>query len=243
MSGNDDKTVPSGSPSHRQGAESVESFDAPAAQERSGRITQHIERHLGPITNIFRETAGEAARIGVQYVAATKTRPIHTLITVGMSDLPMPVPENAEAPRYLELMMTLPESWKLGDQSATQPEWHWPVRQLLSLALYPRKFSTWLGWGHTVPNGDPPEPLAPGTKLCGAIIVPSLLVPTGFYELKTDAQTIAFYSVVPLYREEMELRQRDGMGPLLEKMVDQGITDLIDPKRRNVAVKKRFGLF
>lgn len=155
----------------------------------------------------------------------------------------MPVPEDIESPRYLELMMTLPESWKLDDESLQNPQWHWPLRQLRYLALYPRRVSTWLGWGHVVPHGDPPEPLAPNTKLCGAIIVPSLLVPVDFYELKAGTQTIVFYSVVPLYREEMEMKARDGMERLLEKMVDCGITDLVDPGRRNVAARKRFGWF
>lgn len=253
MSEKVDKTATPVSPSHRHAAKSAESFHT--------RIRAHIERHLGPVTNVFRGPVGDAASIesnddtasiepiddaasiDVQHVASTKTRPIQTLITAGMSDLPMSVPANAESPRYLELMMTLPESWKLDDQSAAQVEWAWPIRQLRSVALYPRKFSTWLDWGRIVPNGDPPEALAPNTKLCGAIIVPSLLVPTDFYELNAGAKTIAFYSVVPLYREEMQLKARDGMGPLLEKMVDHGITDLIDPKRRNVAVKRRFGLF
>lgn len=235
VSEKDDKAAPPASPSHRQAAKSAASLHA--------RITAHIERHLGPVTSVLREPVGDAAGIDVQYVASTQTRPLQTLITAGMSDLPMPVSANAESPRYLELMMTLPESWKLDDQSAAQVEWQWPIRQLRSVALYPRKCSTWLDWGHIVPNGDPPEPLAPNTKLCGAIIVPSLLVPTDFYELTAGAKTITFYSVVPLYREEMELQARDGMGPLLEKMVDHGVTDLIDPKRRNVAVKRRFGLF
>lgn len=206
------------------------------------RITAHIERHLGPVVKVFRETSADTLG-NVHHVAPSATRPVHTLITSGMSDLPMPVPEDVESPRYLELMMTLPESWKLDDESLQNPQWHWPLRQLRYLALYPRRVSTWLGWGHVVPHGDPPEPLAPNTKLCGAIIVPSLLVPVDFYELKAGTQTIVFYSVVPLYREEMEMKARDGMERLLEKMVDCGITDLVDPGRRNVAARKRFGWF
>ena len=213
------------------------------AQDREDRITAHIERHLGPSGKVLRESGPDASGIAVHHVASAATRPIHTLITSGMSSLPMAVPENVESPRYLELMITLPGSWKLDDQSLQNPQWAWPLRQLQYLASYPRRFSTWLGWGHTVPNGEPPEPFASNTKLCGSIIVPSLLVPTDFYELKGGAPTIAFYSVVPLYREEMELKAREGMESLLAKMVDRGITDLVDPKRRNIAVKKRFGLF
>jgi len=133
-----DKTATPVSPSHRHAAKSAESFHA--------RIRAHIERHLGPVTNVFRGPVGDAASIesnddtasiepiddaasiDVQHVASTKTRPIQTLITAGMSDLPMPVPANAESPRYLELMMTLPESWK-------QWDWKAPVAVVATIAL------------------------------------------------------------------------------------------------------------
>jgi hypothetical protein len=219
------------------------STQALPAQEHRAQITAHIERHLGPVTSVLRPSAVDGVRIDIHHVAATTTRPVQTLVTSGMSDLPMRVPEGTDSPRHLELMVTLPESWKLDDQAIENLNWYWPVRQLAALAYRPHQLSSWLGWGHTVPNGDPPEALAPGTKLSGAIIVPSLLVPTDFYELETGSRTIAFYGVVPLYPEEMDMRLRDGMEALLAKMVDHGITDLIDPARKNVAAKKRFGWF
>jgi hypothetical protein len=57
-----------------------------------------------------------------------------------------------------------------------------------------------------------------------------------------EEKEIVFYSVVPLYREEMELKLRAGADELLERFTRKGMTDVIDPARKNLA-KKAFGLF
>jgi len=135
-------------------------------------------------------------------------------------------------------MMTLPEGWNPSDEQS-----QWPIRLLQSLSKLPRERKGWLGWGHTVPNGDPPQPLAPQTELCGVIIAPSLLVPVAFYELSIDGERVAFYAAIPLYREELELHAREGMAQLLERLLHKDINDVVYLKRKNVAKKKRFGLF
>jgi hypothetical protein len=171
----------------------------------------------------------------VLYVQPVNSRPYHTLITAGMSSVAMHVPPDVSAPHRLELMMTLPEGWK--------PEDDWATRLLQSLSKLPRAREGWLGWGHTVPNGEPAQPLAPHTELCGVIIAPSLLVPVAFYELDIDGERVAFYSVIPLYREELELHAREGMAVLLERLLHNDINDVVYLKRKNVARRKRFGLF
>ena len=235
-SDNDQERSPSGVQIHRHN-EKVSQF--PAHSQDMQAIEAHVEKHLGPISNVLREVASDAVHIDVLHVPPTETRPVHTLVTMGMSARPMPVPSGVDSPRYLELMMTLPRSWRVNE---ADDRWSWPIRQLKFLARMPHLYKTWLGWGHTVPNDDPPKPLAPNTKLCGAIIVPSLLVPEDFFELKIAAHTIAFFGVVPLYKEEMQLKLDRGADVLFEKLIDAGIKDLIDPSRRNVA-KKRFGFF
>jgi hypothetical protein len=68
-------------------------------------------------------------------------------------------------------------------------------------------------------------------------------VPDAFQRLRlSDGKEIAFYSVVPLYKEEIELAVRSGTDELLNRFLSKGISDVIDPSRENVA-KKRFGLF
>jgi hypothetical protein len=205
------------------------------------QIRPHVERHIGRIDRVF---SGDPARetADVLYVRPINSRPYHTLVTAGMSSVAMQAPADASAPRRIELMMTLPEAWKLS--SDTQDDGaHWPTRLLQSLSRWPREHEGWLGWGGTVPNGDPPQPLAPRTALCGVIVAPSLLVPVSFYELDIDGERVAFYSAIPLYREELELQAREGMAALLERLLHNDINDVVDIKRRNVGKKKLFGLF
>ena len=201
------------------------------------QIRSHVERHIGRIDRVFAGVPDQGTA-DVLHVRPVNSRPYHTLVTAGMSAVAMPVPADVNAPHRLELMMTLPEGWNPSDEAS-----HWPTRLLQSLSKLPRERGGWLGWGHTVPNGDPPQPLAPKTELCGVIIAPSLLVPVAFYELDIDGERVAFYSAIPLYREELELHARAGMAALLERLLHKDINDVVYLNRTNVARKKRFGLF
>ena len=206
------------------------------------QIRSHVERYIGRIERVF---PGDPATgtADVLHIRPIDSRPYHTLVTAGMSSVAMQVPPDASAPRRIELMMTLPESWQLGADVADERK-HWPTRLLQSLSRWPREHEgEWLGWGHIVPNGDPPRPLAARTALSGVIIAPSLLVPVAFYELNVADERVAFYSAIPLYPEELELRRREGMEVLLERLLHRDINDVVELKRRNVARKKRFGLF
>jgi suppressor of fused protein SUFU len=205
------------------------------------QIRSHVERYIGRIDRVFPGDPA-AGTADVLHIRPIDSRPYHTLVTAGMSTVAMQVPPDMNSPRRLELMMTLPESWQLGADIADERA-HWPTRLLQSLSRWPREHEGWLGWGHTVPNGDPPRPLAPRTALSGVIIAPSLLVPVAFYELNIADERVAFYSAIPLYPEELELQQREGMEVLLERLLHRDINDVVELKRRNVAKKKRFGFF
>jgi hypothetical protein len=198
------------------------------------QIRSHVERHIGPVD---REFPGDrdAQSADVLHVSPVDSRPYHTLVTAGMSSVPMHVPPEVNAPHRLELMMTLREGWKPLDD--------WPVRLLQHLSRTAHEHERWLGWGHIVRNGSPAQPLAPHTDLCGVIIAPSLLVPVAFYELSVDGERVAFYSVIPLYEEELQLHAREGMAALLERLLQNDINDVVNLKRKNVARKKLFGLF
>lgn len=209
-------------------------------------LRAHIERHLGPIADTFVEPAGDASveirPIAIHRVRASAERPIHTLVTTGMSDRPMRTGANSAAPRHIELMMTLPRTWRFEDPQ-TDGTGYWPVRLLAQLARHPEEHATWLGWGHTVPNGEPPVAYAPGSALCGVILAPSLLVPKEFYSLQVGKRDIEFYAAIPLYLEELRLAEREGMQRLLSSLIDHGVNDIVEPRRRNITKKRLFGLF
>lgn len=228
----------SGSPIFRHTEETPRA--APQGEECIEAISDHIVAHLGPVETVFHEIVSDKVHIDVHFVKPTEEFPFVRLVTSGMSDLPMSIPVNADVPRHTELLITLPGHWCLDQTSLSEEIWYWPIRLIKRLARLPHKNATWLGWGHTVPNGDPPSPYAPSTELNGAIILPPVSVPDEFHRLRiNDAKEIAFYAVVPLYEEEMQLKLKSGSDKLLDRFSRAGIDDIVDPRRRNVA-KKRF---
>jgi len=225
----------SGHPVEHYGA-GPRTFSPPPAELGVDRIAGHIERHLGPVASVFHEFLSDAVHLDVHWVKPTPARPYHFLATSGMSDRAMNVPERVAAPRHIELVVTLPERWWIGEEAFASDNWYWPVRQLKTLARFPHKYDTWLGEGHTVTNDDPPQPLAPGTRLCGALLLPPQHVPQAFRELRIDGKkTIRFLAVVPLYEEEMALKMRDGTDALLRLLRKHAVTDVVEPARRSVA--------
>lgn len=242
MSDDENLVSLSGAPIFRY-TDGEKEWEAAHGEECIEEISDHIEKHIGNIDTVLHELVSDTVHIDIHHVTPTSERPFHTLITSGMSDLPMHVPDEVTSTKYMELMVTLPEHWEINDQQFQNEDWYWPVRQLKFLARFPHKYDTWLGWGHTLPNGDPAEPFSENCSFSGVIILPSINVPKDFYTLAIDNEKqIEFFSVVPLYREEMALKLRKGTDALLDKFDKHGISDIVDLSRRNVA-KKRFGLF
>lgn len=232
----DEKLVSqSGSPILRH-EEPEDGFHPPEREaEFLPEIEKHIEKYLGPVECVFHEIVSEFVHIDVHWVPPNGKRPFHTLVSSGMSDLPMKTPEAEAVPRHAELFVTLPASWRVGQAEFDDEANYWPIRQLKHLARFPHVYQTWLGYGHTIPNGDPPEPFDASTNLCGAMIFPSPTVDRGFHALTTSAgEEIAFFAVVPLHADEMAYKLREGADALVDRFDDHDVADVIDPARPSV---------
>lgn len=243
MSNAFDDVSPGGSPIMVHSRE--KDFTPPQGEEHIEAIGAHIERHLGPVSGVFHEIISDLVHIDVHVVPATEQFPYLRLVTSGMSDLPMTVPDevDADVPRYMELMVTLPADWPISQDAFEDERNYWPVRLLKGLARLPHEYDTWLGFGHTIPNGHPSEPYAPGVGFDGAIVLPPVTTPEDFAELALeDGKVITFMTIIPLYPEEMDLKLKKGAEALLDRFDAKNIQDVIEPGRTNVA-KKRFGLF
>jgi hypothetical protein len=236
--GEDVELAPSGSPIWRHEPRKVPFDVAFGDSDLIEAISGHIEEHLGPVANVLHELVSDLVHIDVHVVEPTNEVPYYRLVTSGMSDAPMSVPDELRELRFAELMVTLPRTWSLEQEDWQDEANYWPIRWLKTLARFPHEYDTWLGFGHTIPNGDPPEPFADGTQQCCLLVLPSPTVPEGFHKLETaDGKQIHFYSLVPLYREEMNLKLRKGTEDLLNLFDRHGVQDVIDPARKNVARK------
>ena len=100
-------------------------------------------------------------------------------------------------------------------------------------------YGTWVGWGHTIPNGDPPEKIA-NTDFVGMMLAPSYWLNKEFHHLHAESgDTVMFYNLVPLFKEEMELKLKQGAEELDNRFEQNDIGFEINPGRPNVAKKKK----
>jgi predicted Zn finger-like uncharacterized protein len=203
-------------------------------------ISSHIEAHLGKISHVFHELVSDLVHVDVHVIEPTEERPYITLVTTGMSDLPMTVPAGAEHLRYAELLISLPKDWPLTQEALGDERHSWPIRWLKMLARLPHEYQTWLGHGHTVPNGDPAQPFSSSTALCCCLLLQPVLTPEEFPHLDLDDdKTILFYSLVPLYPEEMDHKLKHGTEALLERLAEHEVTELLNPHRVNVCKRTK----
>jgi hypothetical protein len=226
---------PSGSPVYRHTARKHPFEPASGDSETIEAISGHIAAHIGAVSHVFHEIVSHLVHVDLHCVPPSDHRPYYTLVTSGMSDLPMHVPEGAEELRFAELMFSLPPDWPLEQETLKDEINYWPLRLLKMLARFPHEYDTWLAQGHTIPNGDPPAPFAANTRLCCALLALPMIAPEDFLELVIDEdKTIRFYSLVPLYQEEMDFKLQNGMDALGERLAEYDVTELLDINRRNV---------
>jgi len=202
-------------------------------------LEKHIGQHVGNADTVWHELISDLVHLDVHHIKPTVQRNVHTLVTTWMSDLAMNPPTGAEAFKYAELLITLPPEWPLTDDAFEDEANYWVMRLLKSLARFPHAFETWLWWGHTVPNGNPAEPYHNSTNFVGAILAPPITVAKDFLTLKCSPEKqVHFFSVIPLYQAEMDLKLKKGMDPLFDLFDKHGISEVVDVNRKNVAGKK-----
>jgi hypothetical protein len=204
-------------------------------------VERHIEVHIGKPSFVIHELASQYVHVDVHVVPPQPEHDFYTLVTSGMSDRPMKAPPQAQELQFAELMLCLPSSWRMQEYEIMSEEtWQkgWPVIWLRQLARFPHAYKTWLFWGHSMPNGDPPVPFSPDTKFCGWVLLEPKLVTEGFkYLTRKEGGQIWFIAAVPVYKEEMELKLSEGAERLEQLFAEFGVTELVDPNRINVAVK------
>jgi len=208
-------------------------IDEALAQERE----EHIQRLLGEPLHVYYDVGTVAAPIDVQLFRPGKKGDRYVLVSVGMSDRPMQVPQELEDVNQhalAELVMALPADWfPYFPEDIEEPERTWPVRLLGALAALPHQHQSWLGMGHTVPSTQ--GPYHPTTKLRCALLLPPLTTPREFRQLRlSNGQVVSFHGVVLLYAEEAQQKLDNGLQALLEAFEKKDVTELLDPRRPNL---------
>jgi hypothetical protein len=196
-------------------------------------VLAHMTAQVGKPERVVHELLPGSQAIDIHIVPAGD-EPVLTLFTTGMSEHPMTMPPGVPLPRRAELIMRLPETWPITEESLADPRTAWPIQWLRTLARLPQRYATWLAPTHTIPNGDPPQPLSVDTGMCCMFMVPPICVEEKADVIETPRGPVMLISVVPLHAAEMRFKLEHGADALIERMAAAGCDDVIDVDRASV---------
>ncbi|MEY8440665.1 immunity protein Imm33 domain-containing protein [Anaerotruncus colihominis] len=188
------------------------------SREELDRLESFIARRFGRYESVFHELISPDIHVDIAIIAPNEERNYYTLVTMGMGAHRMNVPDELRRERLerAEMVICLPPDWKVQEKDE---KWYWPMRWLKVMARLPGNENSWLGWGHTVPNGGP---FAEGTPFSGILLAtpgPDADGNEVACEMG-DGSRICFYQMVPVYENEMEFKVANGADLLIERFGD-----------------------
>jgi hypothetical protein len=217
-------------------------------------INGHLEPFLGECVQVFHEILSDVVHVDIFQYAPTADRDFWTFVTSGMSDLPMRVPDDVpekKSRQRAELVISLPSEMVPQDDQGL-PDWNghkddpnieekwWPLRWIKFLARFPHIYETWLGAGHSLPNGDPPERLGPNTRMTSLLLGPPATWPEDLDQMKTKSgEVISFFAVYPVYSREVDYALDKGPVALFEVFDEDEVTEIVVPDRNQVIPRLR----
>lgn len=150
---------------------------------------------------------------------------VYSLVTGGMSDLEMTLPRRApkDVPRRVELIFY-----------CSEPRAEY-ISTLRWIAHFPHNAESWLGRGHTMPNGNPPEPFWGSKELDTLLFMPPIVVKDQSlpFELQIEGQPVHFLWVVPLTTAECNYKLEKGFNAILDLFDRNRHPHVFDPTRKS----------
>ena len=181
------------------------------AAESNGALVQQREdvydKFFGDCETVLHEMIPFVPHVDVYRFSPNASRDFYTYVTGGMSDLPMASPPEAGPGfRRTELVFYAAEA---NDEYGELLRW---------LAHFPHDNKTWLHWGHTLPNGNPPEPFFNSGSLDTLVFMPSVVQPDSELakHLVWKGEPINLLWCVPITAAECELKLEKGMHALYD---------------------------
>jgi len=163
--------------------------------------------------------------------------PVTVIVTNGLSDYKMPVPEKWKGREYNELYFCLPNYWLW--EETENPKMNWPFYWIQRLAKFVVEKETWYGHGHTMPCGKDALPLSETMQQSYFVLSDPILLEMEMAPVTVDEKEIHFLSIIPLFEDEFNYKQSKGMFKFRQKLVNNAISEKLDDFR-NSCMKRRW---
>jgi len=203
-------------------------------------ILKHIESYLGVVDRVYHEIVSDQLHIDILYIKPNTKRNVHTFVTCGMSDIAMKAPKGYETKQFCELMISLPPSWEFDPDF--EHENNWPIKVLKQIARMPYEQESWIGFGHTIQNGNPEIPYPGNSELTNMQVAYPISVPGTDKYIKLDLdnhKSVQFYCLIPITKNEADLVRKKGIDALLDYFDRYKLKDIVLNHRKSLLNAKR----
>jgi len=199
-------------------------FTEEPADELAEAREKVYDEIFGKCDSVYHELLPVVPHVDVYRIPPVGKREFFTFVTGGMSDLPMNTPKNVDKDyRRIELVFYASEDKR---------EY---MEVLRGLAHFPHDNDTWIHWGHTMPNGTPPEPIFEGSVLDTFFFMPSILRPDSELgsRLSHHGEAVHLVWCVPITTAECNLKLERGSDALYELFEERKHPFVFSGKRQS----------
>ncbi len=190
-------------------------------QQKRERVFDSV---FGDSENVFHEVLPLFPHIDVYVHAPTEQRDFYTLVTGGMSNDRMTLPQGVPTDfARAELVFYCNEP---------KPEY---AELLRKLAHFPHDNRTWLSYGHTMPNGQPPEPIFENPQLDTLILLGSIVAPDSTFEeqLSLNGDPVNLLWLLPISTPECQYKLDHGADAFYEILDKNQHPFVFEPDRQS----------
>ena len=163
---------------------------------------------------------------------------VRVLVTNGLQNYKMPVPEAEVGKEFNELYFCLPSYWE--PEAYDNPRMNWIYYWIQRLAKYVQEKEMWFGHGHTMPCGKDAEPLSETMKQNYFMLTDPMLLEKALEPIRIGDKEVRFLAIVPIFEKEFQYKHGKTTRKLLQKFDANRVDEKLDDFRESVMRSRLF---
>ena len=180
-------------------------------------------------SNAVRELEVREGELPLLLVEINARTNVSVLVTDGLRNYKMPVPEKEEGKEHNELYFCLPSYWEIDELE--NPRMNWVFHWIQRLAKHVQEKETWFGHGHTMPAGKEKQAISETMKQNHFMLSQPLLLQSELQPIEIDGKMIHFLAIIPIYEDECTYKLSRGTKKFVAKFTRKGNSENLDDFR------------